>query len=156
MDEATQQQVDDLWRVRKAHERRLAELEVSAAITGRATEVSITIEIQDIKVKVSNIDRAIRRLHQREADVLASILTRKDDEGNVIETSVEDRLDAIANYTLGIETSLHKEMGALILMLDDTDREEREERKRRQKKTDRKDYIIIGLMVLVVLVLLLT
>lgn len=154
MDAETQSQINDLVELRDAHRRRKKHLELHAATIGMSTSPELTIEIEDIESRIEDVERSILRLRYQEARMIASIVPN-DTVTDITDIALHDRVSAIGNYVLNVESAVHKEMAALLRILDDNTVYDAKQRINRQNKTDFLSYSIIILLFLTLVVLLL-
>lgn len=154
VDAETQSQINDLVELRDAHRRRKKHLELHAATIGMSTSPELAIEIEDIESRIEDVEKSILRLRYQEAKMIASIVPNNKTE-NITDVALHDRVSAIGNYVLNVESAVHKEMAALLRILDDNTVYDAKQRVSRQRKTDFINYSIIILLFLALIVLLL-
>ena len=154
LDVATQNQFDEMATLRQTHHRRLQLLQLLAAQRGYSTPVEVKAEIQDIEQQIKQIDQASGKLQIQEARFLARALPPSCDGEYTSGDEVLDRLDSMGRYVLNVEDAVHREVGALLRLIDTRSMADDLHRTARQKIVDRQAIIIILLLISLVAVLL--
>jgi hypothetical protein len=152
LDAETQSQINDLVEVRDAHKKRLKHLAIQAAYEGLSIEPAISIEIEQIEARVLGIEEVIARLRQREVRLIASIVPNSTVD-NITDIDLHDRVSAIGNYVMDVETAIHKEMGALMRIFDLYSIADEAQRVARQKRLDLFIVIVIVLLLSNIIIL---
>lgn len=154
MDAETQSQINDLVQLREAHRRRKQHLDVQIAIMGIAADPYLSIEAESIEANIVGIESSLARLRLEQARQIASILPN-DLQGNITDVDLHERLNAIGNYVLGVESTIHKEIGSMLRLVDTHNLADEGKRVNRQKRVDLIYWTIIILLFLNIIVLLL-
>jgi len=116
--------------------------------------VEVKAEIQDIEQQIKQIDQASGKLQIQEARFLARALPPSCDGEYTSGDEVLDRLDSMGRYVLNVEDAVHREVGALLRLIDTRSMADDLHRTARQKIVDRQAIIIILLLISLVAVLL--
>lgn len=145
----SREEIQDIVEIRENHRKRLLKLEMTAALKGIDAEPSLVIEIEDIRLKIEDIDRKLANKHLRQVnwaetftDIGAGATTVKE---------LSDRITALGQYMLFREDSIRREIAGLYKTIFDEREKDSIKRYRRQRYTDILFFSIIILLILIVI-----
>jgi len=135
--------------IRANHRRRLLELEKKHALQGISAAPEILIEIEDIRLKIEEIDSRTVKQYLNQANWTEAF----NDIGKGATTirELSDRVTALGQYIMFKEDSIRQEIAGLYKTIFDEREKDERDRYNRQRRNDILFYSIIILLILIVI-----
>lgn len=145
----SREELQDIVEIRENHRKRLLRLEKTAALKGIDAEPDLIIEIEDIRLKIEEIDRKLAKEQLRQVNWAETFI----DIGHGATTveGLSDRITALGQYMLFREDSIRREIAGLYKTIFDEREKDNIKRYKRQRYTDILFFSIIILLILIVI-----
>lgn len=135
--------------IRENHRRRLLELEKKQALWGLSADPLIAIEIEDIRLKIEEIDKKTVKQYLGQANWTEAF----NDIGKGATTirELSERITALGQYIMFREDSIRREIAGLYKTIFDEREKDSTDRYNRQRRNDILFFSIIILLIIIVL-----